>query len=278
MARKLIPLAISYDFDGTLAPGNMQEHGFLPAVGVPKKKFWREVTALSKQHRGDNILIYMGLMLEKAQASHTPVRRSDFRALGRQVKLFHGVETWFKRISAYGRQRGVKVDHYLISSGLREIVEGTKIHRHFKEMYASTFWYSHNGIAMWPALALNYTTKTQYLFRINKGNLLVYDHSKINDYVPQSDRPVPFQNMVFIGDGETDIPCFRLIKDQGGHSIAVYKPHTAKARAASKKLKRDGRIHFLAPADYAAGKSLERIVMSVIDKIVADARLAEFGK
>jgi len=278
MPKKLTPLAIAYDFDGTLAPGNMQEHGFLPAVGVTKKAFWKEVYAQSKQHQGDNILIYMGLMLEKAQASHTPVRRADFNALGAQLRLFRGVETWFKRISDYGRQRGIKVEHYLISSGLREIVEGTKIFKHFDAIFASTFWYSHNGVAMWPALALNYTTKTQYLFRINKGNLLVYDHSKINDYVPQSERPVPFENMVFIGDGETDIPCFRLIKDQGGHSIAVYKPHTAKALQASKRLRRDGRINFLAPADYAAKRPLERIVRGIIDKVAADNQLLQLNK
>ena len=131
---------------------------------------------------------------------------------------------------------------------------------------------------MWPALALNYTTKTQYLFRINKGNLLVYDHTKINEYVPQSERSVPFQNMIFIGDGETDIPCFRLVKDQGGHSIAVYRPHSAKARSASKKLMRDGRIHFVVPADYAAGRPLERAVKAVIHKIAADTQLLRLSK
>jgi phosphoserine phosphatase len=273
MRKKPVPLAIAYDFDGTLAPGNMQEHSFLPEIGMGKKAFWGEVERLCREHKADNILVYMGLMLEKAQAAHVRVRRSDWKKKGKKLRLFEGVEEWFDRIRVYGRESGVHVTHYIISSGLREIVEGSVIGEEFEAIFASTFWYDHNGVAKWPALALNYTTKTQYLFRINKGCLDVYDHSKINEYVPKSERPIPFENMVYIGDGETDIPCFRLLKDLGGHSIAVFRPHTRRAKQISRKLVKDGRVNFVAPADYRDKKELDRIVKAIIDKVAHDHHL-----
>ena len=182
MPRRLIPLAIAYDFDGTLAPGNMQEHDFIPKIGMTKRAFWKEVGALSKSNEADNILVYMKLMLERAQAAHVPVRKSDFESFGATLELFSGVLGWFDRINAYGRAGGVRVEHYVISSGIREMVLGSPISRKFRAVFASSFMYDHHGVAQWPALVLNYTTKTQYLFRINKGSLHVHDHSKINEY------------------------------------------------------------------------------------------------
>lgn len=273
MPRHRPPLAIAYDFDGTLAPGNMQEHNFIPAIGMTGKKFWNEVTRLSKQHEADNILVYMGLMLDKASAAEVPVRKSDFETFGRELKLFEGVVEWFPRINVYARESGVNLKHYVISSGVREMVQGSPIGRYFAAIFASSFWYDHHGVGKWPALALNYTTKTQYLFRINKGSLHVYDHSKINKYVPPQDRPVPFENMVFIGDGDTDIPCFRVVKDQGGHSVAVYKPHTRGAKAKAQRLIGEGRVNFTAPADYRDGHALDRYIKAIIDKTSADSHL-----
>jgi phosphoserine phosphatase len=226
LPKQLIPFAICYDFDGTLAPGNMQERDFIPQIGMTRKSFWDEVRARCKQHEADNILIYMALMLEKARAAHVPVRRRDFVNYGKGLKLFRGAEGWFERINRYGRAGGFRVTHHIISSGIREMIMGTVIKKHFKDIYASSYCYDHHGVAEWPALALNYTTKTQFLFRINKGEHNVYEHEKINQYVAPEERPVPFTNMIFIGDGETDIPCFRLVKEQGGHSIAVFQPHT----------------------------------------------------
>lgn len=273
MRPRLIPLAIAYDFDGTLAPGNMQEHNFIPEIGLKPKKFWEEVRDLSKQHEADNILVYMGLMLEKASAKHVRVRRIDFQEYGKELKLFKGVSEWFNRINVFGKTAGVRVEHYVISSGIREMVEGTTIAKNFKAIFASSFWYDHHGVAQWPALALNYTSKTQYLFRINKGSLHVYDHSKINEYVPRDKRPIPFENMIFIGDGETDIPCFRLVKDQGGHSVAVYKPNTRGAKKKSEKLIVDGRVSYVAPADYSDGRDLDRIVKAIVEKVAIDRHL-----
>ena len=278
MARKLPRLAIAYDFDGTLAPGNMQEYDFVPAIGMTKKAFWKEVGELAEKHNADGILMYMKHMLDKAEAAKVPVRKADFVNFGRSVTLFEGVADWFDRINAYGRERGLKVEHYIISSGNREMIEGTPIARKFSAVYASSFIYDHNGVARWPALAVNYTTKTQFLFRINKGVLNVYDNSKINEFVPAEERPVPFNNMVFVGDGDTDIPCFRLVKDQGGHAIAVYRPSTKGAKGKAEKLVKDGRVNFIAPANYGEGSDIDTMVKAIIDKVSADEALKLLGK
>ncbi len=227
MPGRLVRMAIAYDFDGTLAPGNMQEYEFVPNIGMKSKAFWTEVTALTKAQEADGVLSYMQLMLEKAANKKIQVRKENFVKYGESVKLFDGVLDWFDQINEYGKKKKINIEHYIISSGIREMIAGTPIATKFKRIFASSFMYDHHGIAHWPALAVNYTTKTQYLFRINKGALNVYDDSKINAYILEKERPVPFRNMVFIGDGSTDIPCFRLVKGQGGHSIAVYKPTTS---------------------------------------------------
>lgn len=278
MKGKRIPLAIAYDFDGTLAPGNMQEFEFIPDIGMKSREFWKEVEALARRQDADRILAYMGLMLKKAAKAEVPVRKEDIMRYGRSVKLFPGVDGWFRRINAYGAKRGVKVEHFIISSGIREMILGSPIGREFTAVFASSFMYDHHGIAYFPALAVNYTTKTQYLFRINKGNLVVYDDTKINAYIPKPERPVPFENMIFIGDGETDIPCFRLVKDQGGHSISVYKPGARGARQKAERLIEQQRVNFACPADYRPGKPLEAAVRGVIDKVAADGNLRRLGK
>jgi hypothetical protein len=286
--KKLIPFAIAYDFDGTLAPGNMQERDFIPAIGMNKKSFWRDVSKESEKHKADNILIYMGLMLMKAEAAEVPVRKKDFKDYGKKLTFFEGVlpysennqreKGWFDRVNEYGKQSGVDVQHYIVSSGIREMIEGTKIASKFKTIFASSFWYDINGVAKRPALALNYTTKTQYLFRINKGSLNVHDHKEINRFIPEAERSIPFHHMVYIGDGETDIPCFRVVKDRGGYSIAVYKPRTPGAKEKSKKLIIDGRANFVLPADYKNASILDRCVKTIIDKVAHDVELKSLSK
>lgn len=278
MPKKLTPLAIAYDFDGTLAPGNMQEFDFVPKLGLKPGAFWKEVGELAKSVDGDNILVYMGLMLQKAAASHVPVHKSDFSDFGKTVPLFDGVVDWFDRINKYGRDLDVKVEHFILSSGLREMIEGTPIAKKFTKIYASGFWYDHNGVACWPAMALNYTTKTQYLFRINKGALEVWDHTVVNSYVKPNERPVPFKNMIYIGDGETDVPCFRLVKDQGGHAIAVYKPNAKGAKEKAQKLIKEGRVNFGAPANYADDSDLDKFVKGIVSQVAAEGELRRLGK
>ncbi len=274
MAKKYIEMAIAYDFDGTLANGNMPEHQFLPDIGMKPKEFWAEVKHLTKEHKADEVLVYMNLMLSKAAAAKVPVRRDDFKARGKTIQLFDGVEEWFDRITGYGKVRGVRVQHYLVSSGNAEIFAGTPIASKFAQVYASRFIFDPNGVATWPALAVNYTTKTQYLFRINKGALDLSDNSKINQFVEKRDRPVPFENMVFIGDGPTDIPCFRLVKEQGGLSVAVFKPHTKGARDKADNYINDGRVHCVAPAIYTDGSDLDRIIKANINVVAARASLS----
>lgn len=276
--RKLPTVAIAYDFDGTLSPGNMQEHGFLPNIGLSPAKFWNMADQLAKKHEADSVLTYMNLMLIKAKEAGVSMRRQDIKNHGKSVKLFKGVETWFERINDYGKGSGLKVEHYIISSGLREMIEGTSIAHEFKVIYASSFKYDPNGVAEWPALAINFTTKTQYLFRINKGVLDVYDSKKINEFVRMENRPIPFKRMIFVGDGETDIPCFSLVKSLGGHSIAVYKPKTGGAKEKAEKLVDDGRVNFIAPADYSENGGIEDIVKAVMDKIACDCKLDYLGK
>ncbi|MDY0014651.1 MAG: HAD family hydrolase [Bacteroidales bacterium] len=273
---KTIRLAIIYDFDGTLAPGNMQERDFIPAIGMKTKEFWNEVSILAKQHQADNILSYMKLMLDKAQQAHVPVRKNDFHEYGKNLCFFKGIlpETnsddkgWFAKINDYGKQRNTIVEHYIVSSGIREMIEGSQLANEFKTIYASSFIYDHNGIAVWPALAINYTTKTQYLFRINKGCLDVSDNLSINKNIPEKERDIPFAHMIYIGDGETDIPCFRLVKDKGGCAIAVYKPNTKGAREKTNNLILEGRVNHIAPADYRNNSDIDRFVKERINAIL----------
>lgn len=264
MPARTIPLAVIYDFDGTLAPGNMQDRQFIPDIGMTAADFWREVDALSDETHADRILSYMYVMLEKAKSAGMPVRREDLVAWSRDIEFFPGVEGWFDHIDAYGQDKGVSVEHYVISSGNSEIIEGTSIAHRFREIYASKFLYDADGIAVWPALAINFTTKTQYLFRINKGAHDLNDSSAINRYVPQSERPVPFQNMVYIGDGETDVPCFRLVKDLGGLSIAVY-PEGGRKQA--ERYREEGRVNCVVPADYTENGELDNAVKSYINLV-----------
>lgn len=276
--RKLVQVAIAYDFDGTLAPGNMQEHSFIPEIGMTAKKFWNMAEQLAKSNEADSVLTYMNLMIRKASEAGVPIRKRDFMEYGKSVRLFKGVKVWFDRIDSYGREKRLKLEHYIISSGIQEMIVGTPIAARFAKIYASSFKYDANGVAEWPALAINFTTKTQYLFRINKGALEVYDNKVINEFVPMEDRPIPFKSMIFIGDGETDIPCFSLVKSLGGHSIAVYKPKTKGAKAKAEKLIEDGRVNFVAPADYSADSGIDTIVKAVLDKIASDSELIFLGK
>jgi haloacid dehalogenase-like hydrolase len=209
----------------------------------------------------------MNLMLRRASAHNVPVRRQDFKARGTTIQLFDGVVDWFVRMNEYAKSKGVDLKHFLISSGNEEIFAGTPIAKRFEAVFASKYLFDANGVAQWPALAINYTTKTQYLFRINKGVKDISDNAAVNRYVPKADRAVPFENMVFIGDGATDIPCFRLVKEQGGLSVAVYTPSKRGGRDRAEQYRIDGRVHGVAPAVYTEGSELDRIIKAQIDLV-----------
>ena len=269
-------VALMYDFDKTLCTKDMQEYGFIPAMGMSADQFWGEVDALTNMQEMDSILAYMYKMVEKARERKIPITRKTFRRLGMDVEYFNGVTTWFDRISRYGEQAGVAVEHYIVSSGIREIIEGTEIARHFKRIYACEFMYDAQGNITWPKFAVNYTAKTQFLFRINKGVLTVDSQSasKLNQYTPEDERRIPFHNMIYIGDGLTDVPCMKLVKIHGGQSIAVYD--SAKGTTAATSLLKAGRVNYIAPADYGEGSDVERIVMAIIRKIQAEAEMLSY--
>ena len=268
-------IALIYDFDGTLAPGNMQEYDFIPAVGKSNKEFWSEANALAEEQDADMVLTYMARMIQEAKSKGLSLRREAFQESGRRVALFRGVQEGFSRINAYGAAKGIRILHYINSSGLKEIIEGTPIAREFRKIYACSFLYDVDGIAYWPAVAVNYTNKTQFIFKINKGVESVFDAKEVNRYIPEEQRPVPFKHMIYVGDGTTDIPCMRLVKSSGGHSIAGYNPDRKGARKEMASLIHDNRVSHVCPADYSEGAEMDVLVKTIIDKIDLDARLAE---
>jgi 2-hydroxy-3-keto-5-methylthiopentenyl-1-phosphate phosphatase len=258
-----------YDFDKTLCTKDMQEYAFIPALGMTSEDFWGEVNEMTDREEMDNILAYMFKMVEKAREKQIPVTRQTFHEMGTQVEYFDGVKTWFERINAFAEEIGVCVEHYIVSSGIKEIIEGTEIAAYFKKIYACEFLYDSNDTIQWPKFAVNYTAKTQFLFRINKGVLTVNSESArmLNRFTPENERPVPFGNMIYIGDGITDVPCMKLVKSNGGQSIAVYDRE--KGKEAAVQLQRSDRVNFIAPADYSPGSTVEVLVKAIIQKIQA---------
>lgn len=260
-------VALVYDFDGTLSPLNMQEYDFLKAIGVEdSSKFWEQCNSMARKYDASDILCYMKLMLDKARAEGVSVRREQFVKFGASVELFPGVEQWFEHIDKLGEKQGVNIQHYINSSGLQEMIDGTSIRENFKQVYACTFMYV-DGVAQWPAVAVDFTTKTQFLFMINKGINRISNNKQVNEFRAEADRPVPFRHMIYFGDGETDIPCMKMVKLHGGHSIAVYNPARPAKRKAAEGLVRDDRVNFVSPADYTKGGELYRIVEAIIKKV-----------
>ena len=254
-------IAFLYDFDNTLCTRDMQEYTFIPNVGMTSDDFWKESRELAEKKKMDRILAYMYIMREAARNSHIPVRRDDFVELGKDLEFFPGVETWFDRINQIGEKQGVIIEHYIVSSGLREIIEGSSICDKFREVFACEFFYDENNVACWPKNVVNYTTKTQFLYRVNKGILDLTEDKDLNQYTPEDDRRIPFRNMVYIGDGLTDVPCMKLVKVNGGYSIAVYRK--GKETKVTDFL-RDNRVNYIEPADYSEGSPLEKIASDII--------------
>lgn len=271
-------VALIYDFDGTLSPTNMQEYGFMNAIGIEKvEDFWKENTKMQHDHNASNILCYMKLMLDKSKAAHKSIRKEQFQEYGKSVELYNGVEEWFDKINKVGEENGVKIEHFINSSGLEEIIEGTSIAHKFKRIYACRFMYE-NGIAVWPAVAVDFTAKTQFMFMINKGIENIYDNNLVNKYVPDNERPIPFAHMIYFGDGETDVPCMRLVKQQGGNSIAVYKPHNTQKMECAEKLVNEKRVNFACAADYSEDGEIFKIVNAIIKQVKSNFDFANLQK
>lgn len=206
-------IAICYDFDKTLSPDDMQAQGFIQSLGYDVKDFWQESNGLAADNDMDQNLAYMYMMTKKSRGAMV-FNKEKIMEYGSKLRLFPGVESWFKRINSFGTKQGVEVEHYIISSGLKEMIEGSKIADQFKKIYASSFYYDQDGIAVWPAQVVNYTNKTQFLFRIEKGVLDVND-AAVNDFYPPDKIKIPFRNIIYIGDSDTDVPCMKLVNSYG---------------------------------------------------------------
>lgn len=267
--------ALIYDFDGTLARGNMQEVSFIPSIGMTPAQFWDElVRPETIRADGDDILMYMQFMLKAARDQGRPVTRQALRDHGRDVPLFDGLRdlSWFERVNAFGDQYGLDIRHYIISAGLYEMIEGCPVFPAFEHVFASRYVYDEEDCAVWPAVGINYTTKTQYLFRINKGVHNNWEHERINRFIPDDERPVPFDRMIFIGDGDTDVPTMKMMHTKGGYSIAVYDPRSEpRDRNKIHRLISEDRVNFVAAADYADGSALDLIVKGLIGRIAVNA-------
>ena len=268
-------LAICYDFDKTLSYTDMQAQGYIQSLGLEVEEFWKKSNQLAEDNDMDQNLAYMYMMMEEAKGNLL-FKKDKLEEYGAAVELFPGVETWFERIRDYGLNNGVIVEHYIISSGLKEMIEGTKVAKEnaFEKIYASSFYYDNHGLAVWPAQVINYTNKTQFLFRIEKGVLDVNDPG-VNDYFDPEDIRVPFRNMVYIGDSDTDIPCMKLVNTYGGHSIGVYNPESGDKKKVYKMMQ-DNRIKYFVPADYSDGKELDALLKAIIVRTAANEMLEDY--
>lgn len=268
---RLPVIAICYDFDKTLTPNEMQAQGYIQSLGYEANEFWNKSNGIAEDNDMDENLSYMYMMVNESK-DHHKLDRKTLEAYGAEVKLFLGVDDWFRRIREYGLERGVLVEHYIISSGIKEMIEGTEIAKkgEFEKIYASSFYFDDKGIARWPAQVVNYTNKTQFLFRIQKGTLDINDPG-INDYFPPDEIRVPFRNIVYIGDSDTDIPCMKLVNTYGGFSVGVYNPAQTKDKVY--KMIKDNRIKYFAPADYRENKELDLLIKNIIERTVFNEKL-----
>ena len=263
-------IGILYDFDKTLCTTDMQEYAFIKNLGMTPEEFWGEAGRLTKLYEMEKILSYMLVMIQKCKEKGIPLTEDYLRSCGENVELFNGVATWFDRINAFGKSLGVNIEHYIISSGTYEIIQGTPIAKYFKKVFACRYVYDEHGEAVWPAHAINYTLKTQYIYRISKGVLDLTDDEGVNREQDESLRRIAYQNMIYLGDGMTDIPCMKMVKERGGKSIAVYpegKGYTIKP------LVDDDRINYVCAADYSENSTLERIVKLMIENMAITEKL-----
>ena len=265
-------IALLYDFDKTLCTQDMQNYAFIPSLGMEPKDFWLEANTFGWREHMDGILAYMYTMLRKSREKGLALRREALVEMGRSIVLFPGVKEWFGRINAFGESQGVEIEHYILSSGLREIIEGSGISHEFREIYASEFYYDETGTPVWPKLDVNFTAKTQFVYRINKGVLDVANDKDLNASMPDDSKRVPFTNMIYVGDGLSDVPCMKMMRSYGGQAIAVYQPES---RSAVEELLSRGRVDFIFPADYREGTDLDVTVKNIIRKMAVTDLLAE---
>ena len=255
-----ITIAICYDFDKTLATTNMQEYTFIPRLNSTEKDFWDKCNEYSEKNGSDSTLTYMRVMIDECKRKGIKLTHDYLKQMGKNIEFFNGVTSWFDRINKYAESKNVNLEHYLISSGNKEIIEGSKIFKKFTQVFASEFVYDENGIAYWPKNIVNFTLKTQYLFRICKGATELTDETKVNDRIDK--KHVEFRNMIYIGDGVNDVPCMTLVKEKGGTAVSVYPKGN---ELISAKLLKDNRVDHACESDYSKNSKLEVLLKLVID-------------
>jgi len=265
-------VAILYDYDKTLCTQDMQNYGFIPSLGLAPGDFWKIANSFGWEQKMDGILAYMYTMIQESKRRGIPLTREKLVRYGRNIAFFPGVEDWFARLNRFGESLGVEVEHYVISSGLKEIIEGSAIAKEFKEIYASEFYYNEQGEPEWAKLAVNFTAKTQFVYRINKGVLDVSDDRTLNASMPDDSKRVPFHNMIYVGDGLSDVPCMKMMRAYGGQAIAVYQETS---RMGVEDLLAKGRVDFIFPADYREGTALDETAKNIIRKMAIVDRLLE---
>lgn len=268
-------VAIMYDFDRTLCTKDMQDYSFIPSLGMTESEFWQYSNSLGQREHMDSILAYMYAMVKISKDKNIPLLRQNLVDMGKNVELFKGVEGWFDRITEFGKENGMQVEHYVISSGMKEIIEGTPISKCFKSIFACEFLYDENGNGVWPKTDVNYTNKTQFVYRINKGVLDVANDNDLNRSMPDDSKRVPFCNMIYIGDGLSDVPCMKMMKAYGGYSIAVYQNKDSKVEDLLKR----GRVDYIYPADYSENTGLDITVKNIIRKMsISETLYDEYTK
>ena len=265
-------IALLYDFDKTLCTTDMQNYAFIPSLGMTPAEFWRIANDFGRDNHMDGLLAYMYTMIDQCRKRGIRLDREYLIRCGRDIQLFPGVTDWFARINAFGESQGVEIEHYVLSSGLKEIIEGSGISHEFKKVYACEFLYDEEGLASWPKLDVNFTNKTQFIYRINKGVLDVSDDRTLNSSMPDDSKRIPFTNMVYIGDGLSDVPCMKMMRSYGGQAIAVYQDSN---RQGVEELLGSRRVDFIFPADYREGTDLDLTVKNIIRRMAIADALAE---
>ena len=265
-------VAFLYDFDKTLCTTDMQDYSFIPSLGYTPSEFWGIANSFGYKNRMDGLLAYMYTMIDECRKKGIRLDRDYLVSCGRAIELFPGVREWFARINAFGEQQGVQIEHYVLSSGLKEIIEGSGISHEFKEVYACEFLYGEDGIASWPKLDVNFTNKTQFVYRINKGVLDIANDKDLNASMPDDSKRIPFTNMIYVGDGLSDVPCMKMMRAYGGQAVAVYQKSN---RAGVEELLRSGRVDFIFPADYSEGSILDMTMKNIVRKMAIAEALHE---
>ena len=265
-------IAFLYDFDKTLCTTDMEDYAFIPALGYTPAEFWAKANSFGWSNRMDGLLAYMYTMIQECAAQSIKLDRAFLNRCGASIQLVPGVREGVGRINAFAKSLGVQVEHYVISSGLREIIEGSGIAHEFREIYACEFFYDEEGLACWPKLDVNFTNKTQFVYRINKGVLDVSDDKTLNDSMPDDSKRIPFTNMIYVGDGRSDVPCMKMMRAYGGQAVAVYQDSN---RAGVEDLLAKGRVDFIFPADYRDGTLFDETMKNIVRKIAIAAALAE---